>query len=188
MSSKSYENTKLWLFNHNFKMLSTNENYVSNEAFDFKCFKGHISTLSIIAYKCRKSRAKQNNKKLWLCDECKPEKELVAKVDYVNLGERKFHNYCNYLNQIKYVVKSTFEDFTQNKIAFECLQGHITTVTVKYFGVRKFSKVVVDDPRLLCGHCNVKGEILSDKLEALQISVEAKTGHKILTLERGRKR
>jgi hypothetical protein len=182
--SKSYENTKLWLNDYDFEMISNVESYNSNKAFDFKCNKGHLCTLTVVAYYVRKSKAKINNKKLWLCDSCRPR---VSKVDYVNLGEQKFKNYCGYLEHAKYKVKSTFEDFTQNKIAFDCLQGHTTTTTVKYFGVRKFSRVVLDDPRLLCGHCNVKGEILADKLEALQISVKKKTGHKILTLERGRK-
>lgn len=169
---------------HNYTLLTNLESYASNKAFDFKCVNGHITTLSIVAYHSRKDRARKYNKEVWLCDPCKPR---VAKVDYVNLGKRKFDNYCQYLDLNNYKVKSTFEEFTNNIISFECDKGHITTITVKYFGVRKFSRVVVDDPRLLCGYCNVKGEVLSDKLEKLQISVKDKTNHKILSLDRGKK-
>jgi len=165
-------------------MLSDAGHYNTTKSFSFKCPQKHVCELTLSAYVSRKSHAKTCNVELYLCDECRP---LVAKVDYVNLGPRKYQNYCRYLEGIKYKVKSTFDDFTKNKIAFECLEGHTTTITVKYLGVRKFSKVVVDDPRLLCGHCNVKGEILADKLEALQISVKEKTNHKVLSLERGRK-
>lgn len=185
--SISYNNTKIWLNDNKFELLSDVEEYIRTKAFNLKCIEGHISNLTITAYRCRKSRAKRDNKQLWLCDICKPKKDLVVKVDYVNLGEQKFKNYCVWLERMKYKVRSTFRDFVENKIAFECLEGHTTTITVKYFGVRKFSKKVIDDPRLLCGHCNVKGEILADKLEQLQISVAKKTSHKILTLKRGRK-
>ena len=187
MSTKSFENTKLWLLNHSYEMVSDAETYNATQSFKFKCGQNHDCELTCIAFKSRKSRAKRTNQKIYLCDECKPEKQPVVKAGHVNLGPIKFQNYCEYLKQIDFEVESTFEDFMNNEIAFKCLQGHTTNITVTYFGVRKHSKVIANDPRLLCGHCNVKGEILSDKLEALQITVKEKSNHKILSLERGRK-
>ncbi len=145
MMSISYINTRSWLRNHDFKLLSTIESYTNQQLVKIECNKGHVSTLTLAAYYCRKSRAKVNNKELWLCDQCKP------KID--NFGKRKFQNYCYWLLLRKYKVKSTFNDFTENKITFECIHGHTTTVSVKYLGVRKFSKAVQKNPKLLCSQC-----------------------------------
>jgi hypothetical protein len=133
------------LKDHNFELLSTMQNYNDKQVIKFKCNYGHISTMTIMAYYCRKSRAHRYNKPLLLCDQCKP---LPGKF-----GRQKFENYCLWLVRRNFKVISSFDDFVENKISFKCTKGHETTLTVKYLSVRKCSKAVIETPALLCIQC-----------------------------------
>lgn len=52
----------------------------------------------------------------YICTKAFNLKCLVVKVDYVNLGEQKFKNYCVWLERMKYKVRSTFG----RKVTYEC--------------------------------------------------------------------